>query len=435
MERPAYIADDLWPICRPIDQLVEDPENANLHPQDNLATIAGSLRLFKQTRNVVGRTRELDGKIVIFAGNGVLDRAKAMGWKWLAVVVRDDLTEDEARAFALADNRSSALAIFDEKVLAAQLRELGTDLRIDIGFDEKEFARLQKVLEQDLANNSAGAGEEKDPDALPGRPVNPITQNGDIWCLGFHRVICGDSTDPATVARLLGDAKPELMVTDPPYGVNYDPEWRHDAALNNSERTGTVANDDRADWREAWALFPGDVAYVWHAGLFAGIVGDSLAACGFQLRSQIMWFKPRFAIGRGAYHWQHEPCWYAVRKGKSAEWAAGRSETTVWPIDLPARWEGKTTHGTQKPVECMEKPMRNHVAAAVYDPFLGSGTTLIAAERQGTVCYGAELLPAYADVIVRRWCRYTGLDATRESDGASFRTLEAETDFRTGNDG
>ena len=155
-------------------------------------------------------------------------------------------------------------------------------------------------------------------------------------------------------------SQPHLMVTDPPYGVDYDPAWRGRAGVNaNTGKMGRVANDDRADWREAWALFPGEVAYVWHAGRFASTVQDSLEACGFEIRAQIIWGKDRFALSRGHYHWQHEPCWYAVRG--TAHWSGDRSQSTLWRI--PAREDGGHGHGTQKPVECMRRPMREQLLA------------------------------------------------------------------------
>lgn len=150
---------------------------------------------------------------------------------------------------------------------------------------------------------------------------------------GGHRLACGDSTDAATVAAALGDAKPHLMVTDPPYGVEYDASWRMAAGVSNaSGKMGKVENDDRADWREAWALFPGDVAYVWHAGAYAAVVAESLTAEGFAVRSQIIWAKDRMVLSRGDYHWQHEPCWYAVRKGKTGHWNGDRKQVTLWQI-------------------------------------------------------------------------------------------------------
>jgi DNA modification methylase len=208
------------------------------------------------------------------------------------------------------------------------------------------------------------------------------------------------------------------MVTDPPYGVVYDANWRNEADRANGKpygasAVGKVENDDKADWREAWALFPGDVAYVWHAGVQAGVVAESLEAVGLELRSQIVWAKNQMAISRGDYHWQHEPCWYAVRKGRKGHYNGDRKQTTVWNIDKPRKSE--TGHSTQKPVECMKRPIVNNSSPgqAIYDPFLGSGTTLIACEMEGRACHGLELSPAYCDVIVKRWEDFTGLKAER----------------------
>ena len=188
-----------------------------------------------------------------------------------------------------------------------------------------------------------------------------------------------------------------------------------------------MLNDDKADWREAWALFPGDVAYVWHAGLYAGVVGDSLAACDLMLRSQIIWDKGQLVLSRGDYHWEHEPCWYAVKKGAKGHWAGDRKQTTLWHIANKDQ-DAETVHGTQKPVECMRRPILNNSSPgqAVYEPFMGSGTTLIAAETTGRSCYGIELNPAYIDVIVERWQNLTGQTAVLEGDGRSFADLQAE---------
>jgi DNA modification methylase len=197
------------------------------------------------------------------------------------------------------------------------------------------------------------------------------------------------------------------MVTDPPYGVEYRPEWRNEALGEANRAIGTVPNDDRADWREAWALFPGDVAYVWHAGTKADVVAASLAACSFEIRCQIIWAKQHFAISRGHYHVQHEPCWYAVRKGRSAGWLGDRKQTTLWEINNNlaqngARPEASTGHGTQKPLACMAKAIANHDSKAVYDPFLGSGTTMVAAQLLKRACYAVEFEPKYVAVALER---------------------------------
>ncbi len=217
------------------------------------------------------------------------------------------------------------------------------------------------------------------------------------------------------------------MVTDPPHGVSYDPAWRNACGPSQTARTGKVLNDDRADWREAWALFPGAVAYVWHGALHATTVAGSLEASGFAIRSQIIWAKERLVLSRGDYHWQHEPCWYAVREKAKGHWTGDRKQTTLWTI--PSRdQDAETIHGTQKPVECMRRPMLNNASRgqAVYDPFLGSGTSLIAAETSGRICYGLELSPAYADVIVTRWQNLTGREATLAGDGRSFSAVKDE---------
>jgi len=208
---------------------------------------------------------------------------------------------------------------------------------------------------------------------------------------------------------------PHLCVTDPPYGVEYDPGWRNEAAAKGylayaPRRVGPVLNDERADWRETWALFPGDVIYSWHPpGATSLVHAAALQDSGFALRMQIIWAKSHFPIGRGDYHVRHEPCWYAVREGRAARRTDDRTQTTLWEINLDKNVEGG--HSTQKPVECMERPIRNHDAAEVYDPFLGSGTTMIACERQGRRCYAMEIEPRYVDVAVRRWEEYTGRKA------------------------
>jgi DNA modification methylase len=215
------------------------------------------------------------------------------------------------------------------------------------------------------------------------------------------------------------------MVTDPPYGVNYDPAWRHRAGVNRSTRTGKVRNDDKADWADAWKLFPGNIAYVWHGALHATTVADSLERQGFGIRAQIIWAKERLVIGRGDYHWQHEPCWYAVRT--KGYWTGDRKQTTLWTIPSGGQ-DIETVHGTQKPVECMRRPMLNNSKSddVVYEPFLGSGTTLIAAEATGRICLALELDPLYVDVAVRRWQAFAGKQATLQTDGRTFDAVAAQ---------
>jgi DNA modification methylase len=187
---------------------------------------------------------------------------------------------------------------------------------------------------------------------------------------------------------------------------------------------GKVLNNDKADWTGAWSLFAGDVAYVWHGALHAGAVAYSLAAAGLQVRSQIIWDKTRLIIGRGDYHWEHEPAWYVVRKGKTGHWAGDRKQTTIWRIP---HQKSETGHGTQKPVECMRRPIENNssLGQAVYEPFCGSGTTIIAAEMMGRACHAIEISPAYIDVAVKRWQAFVGKQAMLEGDGRTFDDIAA----------
>jgi DNA modification methylase len=322
-------------------------------------------------------------------------------------------TDAQKRAYAIADNKLTLNGGWDEELLGLELEELevlGFDLDL-VGFTEGEREALAAQFTEGLT----------DPDAVPDLPSDPITRAGDLWVLGRHRLLCGDSTSPEDTEKLLAGVKPHLMITDPPYGVNYDPAWRKRAGVNlNARKLGKVANDDRADWREAWKLFPGSVAYVWHAGRHTSEVQQSLEASGFDMRSQIIWAKEGFALSRGHYHWQHEPCWYAVRGTAGTNWSGDRKQSTLWSIN--AREDDGHGHGTQKPVECMKRPIENNSSPgqAVYEPFSGSGTTIIAAEMTGRACYAVELAPAYVDVAVERWQAFTGEQARLASTDQDF---------------
>ena len=384
---------------RPLDA-VRPYSNNPRQNLDAVEAVAESIRRFGFRQPIV-----VDADGVIVAGHTRFRAAQRLGLATVPVHVATDLTADEVRAYRLADNKTAELASWDTAMLSIELDALrGADIDWTLlGFDEEELAKL-------LA--PAGTEGLTDPDAVPEKPVDPVTKPGDLWLLGKHRLLCGDSTSAADVTRLLDGAVPTLMVTDPPYGVEYDPEWRMDAGLTgNTARMGKVMNDDRADWTEAWKLFPGDVAYVYHAGVFASTVQQSLERAGFAIRAQIIWAKDRLALSRGDYHWQHEPCWYAVREGGKGHRTDDRTQTTLWSI--PARDDAGHGHGTQKPVECMERPVRNHLADMVYEPFAGSGSTVIACERTGRTCMAMELDPGYCDVVVRRWEDFTGRKAER----------------------
>lgn len=254
-------------------------------------------------------------------------------------------------------------------------------------------------------------------------PANARCASGDLWLLGHHRLLCGDSTNPLDVDRLLNGNKPLLMVTDPPYGVNYDAEWRNVVSTTNGRnRTGKVANDDRTDWTEAWSLSPSTVCYVWHASSFTDVVMNSLRSALFEPRQMIIWNKSVMAISRSNYHYKHETCWYAVRRGSRSNWLGDKSQTTVWDAASPTHImsgskEEKTQHPTHKPIVLYETPIANHTnrGDGLYEPFGGSGTAFIAAEKMDRICFGMEIDPKYCDIIISRWEKFTGQNAILEA--------------------
>ena len=403
---------ETWPIERLVDY-ARNPRK-NDHAVDR---VAAAIKEFGFRVPVVAKS---DGLVV--DGHLRLKAARKLGLSEIPVVLADDLTDAQIKAFRLSVNKVAEFAEWDNELLKLELEELdglGFDLGLT-GFGEMELGAL-------LADKTEGL---TDPDAVPDAPEIPVTVEGDVWVLGRHRIICGSSTEADTVEKVLNGVEPHLMVTDPPYGVEYDADWRNgvkraDGSIVQARAVGKVLNDDNADWREAWALFPGDVAYVWCASLHIHTVAESLIESGFDLRSSIIWAKNQMAIGRGDYHWQHEPCWYAVRKGRKGHYDGGRKQTTLWQIDKPRKSE--TGHSTQKPVECMKRPIENNSSPgqAVYEPFSGSGTTIIAAEMTGRHCYAIELNPAYVDVAVKRWQEFTGQAATLEGDGRTFDEIAA----------
>jgi DNA modification methylase len=402
-------------ITLPLDKIVPYARNPRRNASA-IATVAASLKEFGWRQPIV-----VDEAMVILAGHTRLEAARQLGLKEVPVHVARGLTSAQARAYRLVDNRSAEIAEWDEALLGLELDDLqleGFDLHLT-GFDDDELDRL-------LRGPNATGGRD-DEDDIPETPVKPVSRPGDLWLLGPHRLLCGDATGAGDVERLLAGAAPLLMVSDPPYGVDYDPAWRNRAGAAATRRTGTVLNDDRADWRAAWALFPGDIAYVWHGALHAATVAESLEVAGFTIRSQIIWAKERLVLSRGDYHWQHEPCWYAVKKTGKGNWRGDRKQTTLWSISSRDQ-DAITAHGTQKPVECMRRPILNNssIGQAVYDPFMGSGTTLIAAETTGRTCLGIELNPAYVDVAVERWQRFTGQVAVLEATGQCFDEVKAE---------
>ena len=397
---------------RPIGDLIPYARNARTHSDAQVALIAGSIREYGFTNPVL-----VDGENGIIAGHGRVMAARKLGLMQVPVIELAHLTEAQRRAYILADNKLAEQAGWDRELLALELGDL-QDMAVDLlslGFEAGELDALLR----------SGDEDEREDD-IPPVPALPVSRPGDLWVLGNHRLICGDATDANTVACVLNGVRPHLLVSDPPYGVEYDPAWRNEVGAAKTRRVGKVLNDHRADWREAWALFPGDVAYVWHGALHATTVAESLLACGFAIRSQIIWAKERLVLSRGDYHWQHEPCWYAVRQKATGHWSGDRKQTTLWNIASRDQ-DAATVHGTQKPVECMRRPMLNNSSPgqAVYEPFSGSGSCIIAAETCGRHCHAVELDPAYVDVAVLRWQAFTGREAVLEATGESFAAVSA----------
>ena len=442
---------EFWPI----DKLVFYARN----PRKNDAAVdrmCASIREFGFKIPVLARS---DGTIV--DGHLRIKAARKLG-SWpgadttqIPVILCDEWSEAQVKAFRLMVNRSVTWADWDEELLSLELQELNAadfDLSLT-GFNPGEIDGLLAIPDEERAK------------AVPEVPENPVSRVGDLWLCGDHRVLCGDSLRREDVDRLLGDRKPILMVTDPPYGIELDSEWRDRAGLNTApgeKRTRiskaaaktnpqyaaepsymkhrteghtetTISGDTRADWSEGFELVPSlQIAYVWHASRFTREVLDGLLRIGFLHHQQIIWDKGRTVLTRTLYWFQHEPCWF-VRK-KNAPWYGKAGEnSTIWASPSPkfimgGSDEDKFDHPTQKPVDLMRRPILNHLKRGelVYEPFLGSGTTLAAAELTERVCCGMEFDPKYVDVIVQRWQTLSGKKATLEADGRTFDEIAEE---------
>jgi len=309
-------------------------------------------------------------------------------------------------------------------------------------FSSRRTSHLSTLIDGLLALE-----DEEAANSAPPLPESAVSRLGDLWLLSPHRVLCGDATNAEAVARLLGERNPRLLVTDPPYGIELDSEWRDRAGLNGcgpaeasymKNRTAghtetAISGDTRADWSDAFALVPSlEAAYVWHASKFTREVLDGLLRIGFLHHQQIIWNKGRTVLTRTLYWFAHEPCWF-VRKKNAAWYGKAGENSTIWDSPSPkfimgGADEDKYDHPTQKPVDLMRRPILNHLRRGelVYDPFLGSGTTLAAAELNERICYGMELDPKYADVIVARWQTLTGKQATLDGDGRTFAGIKLE---------
>jgi DNA modification methylase len=382
-----------------IDKLLLDPANARKHGQKNLDSIKGSLAKFGQQKPIV-----VNADNVIVAGNGTMQAAKELGWKEINIV-RTDLKGSDITAFGIADNRTSELAEWDDKVLSELLEGLkAEDFDLSaIGFD------IDDMNEMIGDKNKEGL---TDPDDVPEPPKVPKTKLGDIWQLGNHRLMCGDSTDALQIERLMDGQKADMWLTDPPYNVAYEGKTKEAMTIqNDSMGDGDFREFLKKCYAAADAVMkPGAVFYIWHADSegynFRGAAFD----IGWKVRQCLIWKKSSMVMGRQDYHWRHEPCLYGWKEGAGHLWASDRKQTTILEFDRPSR---NGEHPTMKPVVLFEYQMLNNTKGAdiVLDSFGGSGTTMIAAEQNGRYARLMEFDPIYCDVIIKRWEDFTGQKA------------------------
>ena len=418
---------------RKVLDLIPYARNSRTHSEAQVAQIAASIREFGWTNPIL-----IGADNVIIAGHARLLAAQKLGMKEVPVIVLADLTPAQRKSLVLADNKLALNAGWDEELLRLELEELDA-LDFDLELTGFNSIELDELLRDPIADEQA--------DQAPPLPEVATSGLGDLWLLGKHCVLCGDATSGDYVARLLRGSTPVLMVTDPPYGVELDSEWRDRAGINKHGPAETsymkrrieghtrtvISGDTVSEWSHAFELVPSlQVAYVWHASRFTSEVLAGLMRIGFAHHQQIIWRKTAAALTRTHYWFQHEPCWYCRKK--SVPWFGKPGEnTTIWDAASPKMIMGgsreeKYDHPTQKPVELMRRPILNHLKRGelVYDPFLGSGTTLAAAELTERICYGLELDPKYVDVIVERWQQLTGKQAKLEADGRSFEQVKDE---------
>ena len=407
----SWLADKIeqWPTAK----LVPYARNARTHSDDQVAQIAASIAEFGFTNPILAGS---DG--VIVAGHGRLAAAQKLGLDVVPVVVLDHLTPTQRRALVIADNRIAENAGWDDAMLRIEIAALQDD-DFDLsltGFDADALAELMAGDESD------GQGQTDD-DAMPEMPETPVSRPGDIWLLGGHRLLCGDSTVADSYDRLLDGAPVDMVFTDPPYNVNY----ANSAKDKMRGKDRAILNDNLGDgfYDFLLAALTPTIAHC-RGGIYVAMSSSELdvlqaafRAAGGKWSTFIIWAKNTFTLGRADYQRQYEPILYGWPEGAQRHWCGDRDQGDVWNIRKPQK---NDLHPTMKPVELVERAIRNssRPGNVVLDPFGGSGTTLIAAEKSGRLARLIELDPKYVDVIVRRWQGWTGKQATRESDGALF---------------
>ena len=393
-----------------IATLIPFAKNSRTHSDAQVAQIAASIREFGFTNPVL-----IDEANGIIAGHGRVLAARKLKLIEVPCIRLLHLTEAQKRAYIIADNKLALNAGWDEAMLKLELADLkALDFDLDLtGFTTDEIDAL-------LAD--AGTEGLTDPDDTPEPPVEPVSRLGDVWVCGHHRVMCGSSLEMTAMERLCGEQRVDMLLTDPPYNVAYTGKTK-DALTIQNDSMGDEAF--RTFLRDAFVtadavLKPGAVFYIWHADLegfnFRGACRDA----GWQVRQCLIWQKNTMVMGRQDYHWQHEPCLYGWKDGAGHLWASDRKQTTLLKFDRPSRSEN---HPTMKPVALFEYQLLNNTKGGdiVLDSFGGSGTTLIAAEKNGRVARIMELDPKYVDVIVKRWEEFTGKKAVLEATGEPFK--------------
>jgi len=400
----------------PLEKLIPYARNPRTHSDAQVSQIAASIAAFGFNNPIL-----VDTKNGIIAGHGRLLAAGKLQLAEVPVIVLDHLTEAQKRAYILADNQLALNASWDDTLLAAELAALQQD-DFDIsliGFEDEELARL-------LAAQDAAEGLT-DEDAVPELPETPISVLGDLWILGDHRLLVGDATVSADVAKLMAGVPADLVFTDPPYNVDYE-GYTEDRLKIKGDRMSDA--DFKQFLERAFRSYrnvvkPGASMYLCHSSSWQREFQNALEASGFEVRCQIIWAKNTFAWGFGRYKFQHEPLFYCHVAGEKDSWYGDKTQSTLWQEKKPA---ANRIHPTAKPVELVERALLNSSKAGdvVADLFGGSGSTLIGCERRGRLARLMEIDPKYADCIVRRYQEYAGKQAVLDGDRSSFEEVALE---------
>jgi DNA modification methylase len=399
----------------PTTRLIPYARNARTHSDAQVAQIAGSIREFGFNNPLL-----VDAEYGVIAGHGRLLAARKLGLTEVPVIVLDHLTENEKRAYILADNRLAEAAGWDEEMLRTELGALA-DEDIDLaltGFADEDIARL-------LGADDPRAGMT-DEDAVPEVAEQTVSRRGDLWIMGNHRLFCGDAAVAGDTERLMAADKADLVFTDPPYNVDYE-GYTEDRLTIEGDRMSEAQFRHFllgifARYREVTK--ENASLYVCHASSWQCAFEEAMKLAGFEIRCQIIWAKNTFAWGFGRYKFQHEPIFYAHVAGQSDRWYGDKSQSTLWSADKPA---ANRLHPTMKPIELVERALMNSSLPGdvVADLFGGAGSTLIACERRDRKARLMEIDPRYCDVIVRRWQQYTGRQAVLDPARQSFSEIES----------